>query len=298
MILGHQKIWQYLINSIKQDKLSHAFLFSGENQLGKRTLAFELAKFILKEDITKKPHPDFIYIAPEKKEIQILQIRTCIWRMSLKPSVASHKIAIIDQAHCMNQEAQNCLLKTLEEPRGSALIILITESPERLLPTILSRCQTLKFYPVPRNEIEKHLKARNITNNKIEEILEISSGRPGLAIDLAESSDKLNNQKAQISAFITASQSDLAVRFQYADKLSKEQNLKENLDILLRHFRRMLVSGVEKIVQSGSTVKNKPESETITKLKKIIRIIQETNYLIASTNANPRLALEILMLEV
>jgi DNA polymerase-3 subunit delta' len=298
MIVGHQKIWQYLSKSAEQNKLNHAFLFSGEEQLGKRTLALEFAKLILKEDITKKQHPDFIFIWPEKKEIQIPQIRECIWRMSLKPSVAPYKIAVIDQAHCLNQEAQNCLLKTLEEPKGNSLILLITDQPERLLPTILSRCQTLKFYPVPKEEIKKYLKTQNISEIQTQEIVDVSDGRPGTAIDLVKSSDKLKNQKALIADFIKISNSDLAIRFQYADNLAKEpQNIKETLDVLLRYFRQMLISGVAKVSDSKYSFENKLDSAPIAKLKNIVRIIQETNFLISSTNANPRLALEILMLE-
>ncbi len=289
MIIGHQKIWQYLSKSSEQNKLNHAFLFSGEGQLGKRTLVFEFARLILKEDIAKKQHPDFIFIRPEKKEIQIPQIRECIWRMSLKPSVAPYKIAVIDQAHCMNQEAQNCLLKTLEEPRGQALIFLISDQPERLLPTILSRCQTLKFYPVPKEEIKKYLKTQNIPETQIQEILAVAEGRPGVAIDLAASPDKLKTQKALISDFVKVANSDLAVRFQYADSLAKEpQNLKETLDVLLRYFRQRLILGLAKVSES---------KYPIAKVKNIVRTIQETNFLISSTNVSPRLALEILMME-
>ena len=289
MIIGHQKIWQFLNNSARQDKLSHAYLFSGEEKLGKKTLAFEFAKLVLKEDITKKQHPDFIFVAPERKEIQIPQIRECIWRLSLKPSVANFKIAVIDQAHCLNQEAQNCLLKTLEEPRGRTLIFLVSEQPERLLTTIISRCQTLKFRPVLKEEIKKYLKTQDIPENQIQEILVISEGRPGLAIDLLKSPNRLKDQKALTSDFVKAANSDLASRFQYAENLAKEPSyLKETLDVLLRYFRQMLISDVTKVSQ---------QKYPLEKLKNIVRIIQETNFLISSTNVNPRLALEILMME-
>jgi len=298
MIVGHEKIWQYLLKSREQEKLSHAFLFSGEEQLGKRTLAFEFANYILKEDITKKQHPDFIFVEPEKKEIQIPQIRECIWRISLKPSVSFYKIAIIDQAHCLNQQAQNCLLKTLEEPKGNSLIFLISEQPERLLPTILSRCQKLKFYPVPQEKIRKYLKTQNISDSQTQEILDISGGRPGLAIDLATSVNRLKKQKALISDFVKAINSDLVVRFQYAESLTKEpQNLKETLDVLLRYFRQILISDVAKISQPKYSIENKLDSTPAAKLKNIAKLIQQTNFLISSTNVNPRLALEILMLE-
>ena len=205
MLIGHQKQRNFLEKTAKSDKLAHAYLFCGQEKLGKKTIAVEFAKWLFKDynpptasshsslaraqrrvekleetsffsrlafgstnecsssrsewapDIIKRQHPDFIFIEPEKKEIQISQIRECIWRLSLKPSVAPFKIAIIDEAHCLNQEAQNSLLKTLEEPRGKTLIFLVTEYPERLFPTIISRCQILKFYSVPKEEIERYL---------------------------------------------------------------------------------------------------------------------------------------------
>ena len=157
MLIGHQKQRNFLEKTAKSDKLAHAYLFCGQEKLGKKTIAVEFAKWLFKEDVIKRQHPDFIFIEPEKKEIQISQIRECIWRLSLKPSVAPFKIAIIDEAHCLNQEAQNSLLKTLEEPRGKTLIFLVTEYPERLFPTIISRCQILKFYSVPKEEIERYL---------------------------------------------------------------------------------------------------------------------------------------------
>ena len=155
MIIGHQKQWEFLKKSFELGRATHAYLFEGQEGLGKKTLAIELAKEILKEDVSKKHHPDYVLIEPEKKEIQIGQIRDFIWRLSLKPVLGQVKFAIINQAHSMNEEAQNCFLKTLEEPKGNALMILITEYPQMLLPTIRSRCEIIKFYPVKRSEIEK-----------------------------------------------------------------------------------------------------------------------------------------------
>jgi len=319
MLIGHQKQRNFLEKTAKSDKLAHAYLFCGQEKLGKKTIAVEFAKWLFKEDVIKRQHPDFIFIEPEKKEIQISQIRECIWRLSLKPSVAPFKIAIIDEAHCLNQEAQNSLLKTLEEPRGKTLIFLVTEYPERLFPTIISRCQILKFYSVPKEEIERYLvdelrsssrrgdrrrnlflrssppfanarvRKQNILESEIKQMVELSEGRPGRALDFMSDPQKLKTQKTVISDIIKMSNSDLAFRFQYAKNLTKEfQNLKDTLDIWLRHFRSVLISSVNRASQSGYS---------LDKLRNIIKLIQETNFLISTTNVNPRLALEILMME-
>ena len=321
MLIGHQKQRNFLEKTAKSDKLAHAYLFCGQEKLGKKTIAVEFAKWLFKEDVIKRQHPDFIFIEPEKKEIQISQIRECIWRLSLKPSVAPFKIAIIDEAHCLNQEAQNSLLKTLEEPRGKTLIFLVTEYPERLFPTIISRCQILKFYSVPKEEIERYLvdelrssspfanarvRKQNILESEIKQMVELSEGRPGRALDFMSDPQKLKTQKTVISDLISMSNSDLAFRFQYAKNLVEEdksssspfvntrvtkelQNLKDTLDIWLRHFRSVLISSINTASQTGYS---------LNKLRDIIKLIQETNFLISTTNVNPRLALEILMMEL
>lgn len=292
-LIGHQKQWQYLQKLAKENKLPHAFLFSGQEKLGKKTLAIEFIKLFFCQDIDKKPHPDFIFIKPEKKEIQISQIRECLWKLSLKPVLSSVKIALIDQAHFLNIEAQNAFLKTLEEPKGKAHIFLITEYPEKLLSTIVSRCQILKFYPVSKEEIEKYLKKQNISDIKIKEITNNCLGKPGLAVDFIKNKDFSKEQEKIISDFLKISKSDIVDRFEYAKNLAKNsQNLKIFFDVLLRYFRKMM------ILEISRNEKDKNVLEKIKKIKKFINLIEETNFLISWTNINPRLALEILMLEL
>lgn len=300
MIIGHQKIWQFLKKSAELGKVSHAYLFYGQAKLGKKTIALEFIKWLFNEDgwlmdgVQKRQHPDFILIEPEKKEIQISQIRNLNWKISLKSSSASFKAAIIDQAHCMNQEAQSCFLKTLEEPKGKTLLILITEYPERLFPTILSRVQKIKFYPVKKDEIGNYLQKNKIREKVSKEIIRISLGKPGVAIDFATMPPKLENQKKVIEDVIKISNSDLAFRFQYVKEISgtaaNTSNLREILNIWLSYFRDILTSKVKN--------PNLYPNYTLSKLKNILKLIQNTNFLVSTTNVNPRLALEILMLEL
>jgi DNA polymerase-3 subunit delta' len=296
MLIGHQKIWQYLIKSAKDDKLSHAYLLSGQEKLGKKTLAVEFAKHFFKEDVTKRQHPDFILIAPQKpssakattgkEEIQIAQVRECIWKLSLKPSAAPFKVAVIDEAHCLNQEAQNSLLKTLEEPKGKTLIFLVSEYPERLLSTILSRCQMLKFRPVPEKEIEDYLKNQKVSAADISKIIKNSEGRPGRAVDFLFDPQKLKTQERMALDLQKIMNSDLPFRFQAAKTIAAEpENLKDILDVWLRHFRNVLISG-----EAGDKC-------SLQKIGSIVRMLERTNFLISTTNVNPRLALEMLMLE-
>lgn len=286
-IIGHQTKWQFLIKSAELGKLPHALLFTGQEKLGKKTLAVRFAKLLLGEDIEKRQHPDFIFVSPIEKEIQIDQIRELIWKLSLKPSLAPLKIAIIDQAHCLNQEAQNCFLKTLEEPKDKSLIILITETPELLLPTIISRSEIIKFYPVPKLEIENYLREKKIFQEKeIELISEISQGKPGVAIDFLNEPKKMKERLKRINELIKLTQSSLLSRFKYAEEISKNNNSKEILNIWLYYFRENLFSKMKQGVRQLASDIDR------------LREIQKINFLISTTNINPRLALEILMLKL
>ncbi len=297
MIIGHQKQWEFLRKSAETGKISHAYLFVGQDQLGKRTMALKWISFLFGRTPSQNngggkgsQQPDLILIEPEKKEIKIGQIRDLIWKFSLKPYSAPLKIVLIDQAHVMNQEAQTCLLKTLEEPKGKALLILITAFPEYLLPTILSRVQTLKFYPVSKKEIKDYFKKQGISEGEIENITEFSLGRPGKALDFISDSKKLESFHQKVKELNRISDSTIAFRFQYAKNLSEDpQNLKTTLDIWLSYFRNILLLKINK----GKSA----TQHSISELKNILKLIQTTKFLISTTNVNPRLALERLMLE-
>lgn len=306
MLVGHQKQWQFLEKSYKLGKIPHAYLFYGQESIGKKTMALEFIKLLncqgsefqpcgtcrSCQDIEKKAYPDLLMIEPEEKEIKIAQIRRLHSHLALRAYSAPFKSVMIDEAHCLNQDAQSAFLKILEEPKGKTIFILITEMPERLLKTMLSRVEVVKFYPVPENEIEDYLRKKQVPEKKLKEIVSLSSGKPGRAIDFLANPQKQIYQQERIKEILTASKADLAWRFQYAKELSKEpQNLTEILDIWLRFFREKLLASVGQDQSSN-------KDYSIAKLKKILRTIQSTNFLISTTNANPRLALEILMLEL
>ncbi|OIO45961.1 MAG: hypothetical protein AUJ31_02985 [Parcubacteria group bacterium CG1_02_39_15] len=291
MIIGHQKQWQFLENLFQSKRIPHALLFCGPEKLGKRTIALEFVKLICGKDILEREHPDFILVEPEQKEIQISQIRELSWRLALKPYSSPFKIAVINKAHCLNPEAQNSLLKTLEEPKGNAILILITSLPEALFPTIRSRCEIIKFYPVKNSEIEKFLRAQKTVPEKWQEIISLASGRPGLVMDLLQTPQAIDNQKKIRNSFIKIIQSDLFLRFQYAKTLSADsENLKNALEIWMSLLRDALISKIKGKAGLGNY--------SATKLIEAIRKIQTTNFLISTTNVNPKLALEVLLMEL
>lgn len=233
---------QFLRKAVELGRIPHALLFYGQGQEEKMAAALELIKMVNGPEALEGVRPDLVIIEPEEdKEIKISQIRELHVKLSLKSYSAPSKIAIINQAHYLNQEAQSAFLKLLEEPKGDTIFILITEYPEMLLPTILSRVERLRFY-----SSSKH--------------------------DLAE------EESEKISKIIKSS---LDKRFQYAKELADDhQNLRKNLGNWLGYFREVLLSDPYQ-----------------PKILNILKTIQSTHYLISTTNVNPRLVLEILMLE-
>ena len=278
MLIGHQKQWNFLKKITEVNKISHSYLFIGQEKLGKKKVALEWASLLFNENINfkKSYNPDLLLVEPDGKEIKISQIRELIQKFSLKFYSAPFKIAIIDKAHLMNKEAQNALLKTLEEPKGKTILILITEFPEMLFSTILSRVQVVKFYPVKQEEIIKYLKKQEIKDREVEEISKTARGKPGLAIDFFLEPNKLENEKKIIKELINISKASLSIRFQYVKKLAEKEDVRDILNIWLKYFR----------------------DTDIYKFKNIIKQIQEINFLLSKANINPKLALEVLILEL
>jgi len=290
MLIGHQLTWQFLKKTKEMGKLAHAYLFIGQEKLGKKTLAKEWVSLLL-ENKNIYSSPDVILLEGNYSEIKIGQIRDLIWQLSLKPLEAPLKIAIIDNAHLMNQEAQTCLLKTLEEPKGKSLLVLITHQPASLLPTIISRSQIIKFKPVEKEEIKKYLLKQGLSEKEAEEITQIALGRPGLAIEFLRDKQKRNDFYQKIKEIKNLSNASLAVRFQYIKNLNQElTDLLNILDVWLIYFRTILMQQINS-QESGSL-----NQSSLKKLKNLLEKIQETKSLISTTNVNPQLALENLML--
>jgi DNA polymerase-3 subunit delta' len=290
-------------------RLSHAYLFHGPARIGKKFCAIEFIKFLncLDEkdrpcgkcracaDIEKGIFPDFTLVEPEGKEIKIAQLRKLEYYFSLSPSNSLFKAAVIDSAHSMTTDAQNSFLKTLEEPKGRALFILITEYPDRVLPTILSRVQKIKFSAIDKSEISEYLKTQSTPSAQIQKITDFSLGRPGLAISFLKDSKKLSEIDQKINDFNKLSKADLSARFKYVQELSKSEpeEIKNVLSIWSRYVRNRMISSLENQSQSLGQ-KNYSSAQ----LQKIIERISNLQFSFATTNINTRLALETLMLEL
>ena len=160
-IVGNKQIKEVLEKSILNGIRTHSYLFVGIQGIGKKMIATEFAEQILdigqENQLKSDNHPDFLLIEPDGNSIKIEQIRSLQKKIQEKPIISNHKVYIIDNADTMTQDAQNCLLKTLEEPPEFAKIILIGSSENSFLPTIKSRCMILSFNPIEDNKIKEVL---------------------------------------------------------------------------------------------------------------------------------------------
>lgn len=239
-IIGNDKIKQELIQTVELNKISHSYLFIGEDGIGKKLIAKEFAKMILCLDQNKycnkckscvefdsNNNPDFVQIEPDGNSIKIEQIRELQRKILEAPITSNKKVYIIDNADLMTREAQNCLLKTLEEPPEFVILILIGSVENNFLSTIKSRCTILKFQDISKEEIKKYLKEKynmeNITDNMLE-IFQGSIGRAEKLKDKQELYDSIYNIINEIK------QNHLIEMLQKADIIYKSQD--EKFDIL------------------------------------------------------------------
>ena len=202
-ILGNDNIKELLTNAVKNNKASHSYMFVGTEGIGKRLIAKEFAKMILCTDENKycskckscmefdsDNNPDFRIIEPDGNSLKIEQIREFQNKVAEKPIISNRKVYIINDSDKMTAEAQNCLLKTLEEPPEYVTIILIGSNESAFLDTIKSRCMILRFNKISDENIVKFLDEnyQNKVNSQI--MLDAFQGSIGKAIQLQDKQDE------------------------------------------------------------------------------------------------------------
>lgn len=311
-VIGQETPVDVLRRALRSGKTAHAYLFEGIAGCGKGTtaLAFVEAAFCGRDDgcgtcpscrkMATHHHPDLHLVEPDGAFIKIDQVRELQRELVLRPIEAPLKACIIRDADRLNPSAGNALLKTLEEPPGNALMILLTTNLDSVLSTVRSRCQLLRFAPLPEELIEEQL---------------ITSGRNGAAARLAaslaggslgkalgdEEADTVDRQ-ALLERLRALSLGDTAPLFAAAEDMAanREQALKQ-LDVLTSLLRDVL------LIQGGSdAVVNRDimpflESEAARlslerNLERISHTMEARQALMR--NANPRLTLDVLLMRL
>lgn len=239
-MIGCNEQKEYFKRAIEQGKLSHSYLFEGQSGVGKRTFAVELAKKLLCENPTKgEPcnecnscttvdcgsHPDLITIEKDGKTIKVETVREkLVKELSIKPFKGNKKIVIIDGADAMGVEAQNAILKSIEEPPSYALIILVCENAAKLLSTIHSRCITIRFNPLHSNDIHSYFSQMNVPAENISLLESLGEGSIGKIKKMLEDETFWEIRKESISYLERLREADLVETLELSKEISKQDD--------------------------------------------------------------------------
>lgn len=194
-LIGNAQIKKILQETISSKQFLHSYLFIGEQGIGKMLFAKEFAKHILCtnendtntfEQIDSNNHPDFNIVVPNGNSIKIEQIRLLQTKIIEKPILSNKKVYIIDDSQTMTKEAQNCLLKTLEEPPEYAVIILLCSNENLLLNTIQSRCTKMVFKNISKEDLKTYVEKHQLFNEVTDGLIETMEGSIGKAYKLKE----------------------------------------------------------------------------------------------------------------
>lgn len=320
-IIGHEQIIEHLQNAITMDKVSHAYILNGPDKSGKKMLAEAFAAALQCEKGGNEPclechsckqaasrnQPDIIYVRHEKPNtISVDDIRSQLNNdIGVKPYSSKHKIYIIDEAEKMNQQAQNALLKTIEEPPAYAVILLLTTNASTFLPTILSRCVTLNIKVVPDEKIKKYLMSDyQIPDYQAEVCVAFAQGNVGKAIQLA-SSDDFNEMKSSALQLIKRLKEIDLYEMTAAVKQISEYKLEINdyFDLMMVWYRDVLyfkaTSDVNGLIFKDEVydIKRQAEKSSYSGVEMIIEALQKAK-LRLNANVNFDLVIELLLLTI
>lgn len=288
-IIGNEPIKQLLTKTIENNTYTHSYLFIGPEGIGKRLFAKEFAKAILCLEKKEQPcdkckaciefetsnNPDYNEITTEENSIKIEQIRLMQSKVAEKPIISNKKVYIIDDSEKMTKEAQNCLLKTLEEPPEYITIILITSNESQILNTVKSRCTKINFNPIENDTLKKYLEQTYNFQNITENMLRAYSGSIKKALEM--------NEKKEIYAEIDKYFYNIE-KLKIIDVLNKIECLykkKENIKEMLEYINTILFE----------------KAKTNTKYIDYIQQVEQTKQKI-KLNANYDMTIDNLLLNI
>ena len=262
-ILGHKRPIAILQRAIQGERVPSAYLFEGPNGVGKRLVALHLAKALncegeIRPDccdvcipcrkIDKGVHPDVTIIEPQasspktEPSLKIEQARDAQRDISLRPYEGKKKVYVFDQAEKMTEQCENALLKTLEEPAGEALLVLITSRPHTLLPTVLSRTQRIRFDPLPHGEVASYLRrVQSWEEAPANFIASLSGGSLGQALRM-DAEDLLSLRDGVLADLTSVLQGGIGQTLDLAEAWAKEkERVSEKLQYLLIWVRDLRI---------------------------------------------------------
>jgi DNA polymerase-3 subunit delta' len=321
-VIGQDKILSLLDYSLKADAVAHAYLLVGPQHVGKGTLAINLAQ-ALNCDAPEVPcgecrscqriragkHPDVTVTGLDSRtEISIDDVKELQRLANLPPYEGKCKVFIIEDAEYLSAEAANRLLKVLEEPPHSIVWLLLASEEERLLPTVISRCQRLELKPVSSERMQEVLvNSYNVDADKAKLLTRLSHGRLGWALSALVDDGILQQRSQRLARLVTLLPVSLEQRFAYAQELASQfsQNRRAGAEIIemwVDWWRDlMLIKGGcrEAItnVDYRAILEEQARGVSLSEIKDFLANLGSLQEAI-SKNVNPRLALEWLMLNL
>lgn len=233
-VVGHSAAKLSLQRAVEQGHINHAYLFTGPSAVGKFIVARAFAAAMLCPDngcgecnvcrrVTLEKHPDVTVVRPAGKNIPVEKIREIRLDAFLKPSESDIKVYIIKNAERMWEEGASTLLKVLEEPPGNVVFILVTANPGALLPTILSRCQEIRFTRIPPDELKEYLlTTRDIAPERADLVVRLTGGVLGRALDWCDEPWRLTRRDNVIRAARALGRADLNRTLEMASELLRD----------------------------------------------------------------------------
>lgn len=257
-IIGYEDVIEHMQNAIAMQKVSHAYIIHGEEGMGKKLMAGAFAKTLQCEskNVTacnkcrsciqyeSGNHPDIIWVRREKASIGVDEIRAQVNAdIQIKPFSSKYKIYIIDEADKLTEQAQNALLKTIEEPPKYAVLLLLVANISMMLPTILSRCIVLDLKPVDKQKISEYLMENYQVPDYLAQMAALfSGGNVGKAIKYASSDDfgKMKEDVTHILKYIDDMELYEVISGLKTLSVSKN-NIEDYIDLMILWYRDVLV---------------------------------------------------------
>lgn len=263
-LVGHEWAVDMLKKHVVNGTTRHAYLFAGPPGLGRRTLALRFAQALNCptpveagapcgqcrdcKQIESMHHADLTVVQADSEggTLKVDQIRETRRMLTLKPYQANYRVALFLRFQEANDNAANALLKTLEEAPSYAVLILTTDNPEQLLPTIVSRCEVLRLRPLKIEEVQKALETKGLETSKAKLIAHISGGRFGYALRLIENDSLLENREERLNDLQSLISASRVEKFAYADKLSRDkESMRQAVLIWLSYWRDVMLRSAQ-----------------------------------------------------
>lgn len=320
-VVGHKDIINYIRNAVREDKVSHAYILNGERGAGKKMLANLFAATLLCEKGGPDPcnechscrqaesgnHPDIIKVTHEKpNSISVDDIREQVNNtIMIKPYQGPYKVYIIPQADMMTPQAQNALLKTIEEPPEYAVIMLLTENADTLLSTINSRCVMLKLRNIKDTLIKKYLmETMQVPDYKADMCTAFAQGNMGRAIMLANSEhfNEIRDEAVQLLKYIN--EMELSEIVQAVSRITAYKlEINDYLDIIMIWYRDVLLykatKDMDKVVFKDQIkyIKERAKRSSYEGIEFIIESLEKAKARLKA-NVNFDLVMELLFLTI